>query len=229
MAETIPKNTSGKDILMVIMRMILWLLTVFFVVATMVYFPAWYSFLFLLVAILIIPLQKWQNVLRKFIKGKVKAIVAIVLACVSFMMVPNNEIPDNQNQSGLVEESTVATETPEEYESTTEIFIEITEVSTEGPAEKPTEASTEESTEIATEASTEASTEESTEIATEETTEETTEDAGRDYILNTNTMRFHYPDCKSADKIKEENKAFFHGTREELIEDGYKSCGNCHP
>lgn len=53
--------------------------------------------------------------------------------------------------------------------------------------------------------------------------------AGTDYVLNTNTKKFHYPSCRSVKQMSEKNKAFFTGTREEVINMGYDSCGNCHP
>lgn len=56
-----------------------------------------------------------------------------------------------------------------------------------------------------------------------------TEQGGTDYVLNTNSMKFHYPSCGSVAKISEKNKAFFTGTRDELIASGYSPCGNCHP
>ena len=49
------------------------------------------------------------------------------------------------------------------------------------------------------------------------------------YILNTNTMKFHAPICKSVNKIKAENYAEFSGTRDEAIASGYSPCGNCKP
>lgn len=49
------------------------------------------------------------------------------------------------------------------------------------------------------------------------------------YVLNTNTLRFHKPDCSSVGRIKEQNRGSFTGTREELIEQGYVPCGNCDP
>ncbi len=52
---------------------------------------------------------------------------------------------------------------------------------------------------------------------------------GTDYIVNTNTGKFHYPSCSSVKKMKESNKMFFNGTRDELITQGYDPCGNCHP
>ncbi len=51
------------------------------------------------------------------------------------------------------------------------------------------------------------------------------------YILNINpsSMKFHYPDCSSVSKMKEENKKEFYGTRQEAIAAGYSPCGNCDP
>lgn len=52
---------------------------------------------------------------------------------------------------------------------------------------------------------------------------------GEDYVLNTNTKKFHRPTCKSVKQMKEKNKAEYTGTREELINRGYSPCGNCKP
>lgn len=49
------------------------------------------------------------------------------------------------------------------------------------------------------------------------------------YILNTNTHRFHKPDCDSVNQMSDRNKAEYHGSREDLVSKGYKPCGNCHP
>ncbi len=50
-----------------------------------------------------------------------------------------------------------------------------------------------------------------------------------DYILNTNTHKFHYPECSSVDTMNESNKEYFTGSRDELISQGYDPCGRCHP
>ncbi|MDO5426228.1 MAG: MBL fold metallo-hydrolase [Eubacteriales bacterium] len=50
-----------------------------------------------------------------------------------------------------------------------------------------------------------------------------------DYILNTNTGKFHLPSCQYADKIKEENRLEYVGSREGLIEEGYEPCKRCNP
>ena len=52
---------------------------------------------------------------------------------------------------------------------------------------------------------------------------------GTDYILNTNTKKFHYTGCRSVKQMKEKNKKYYTGTREECIGMGYDPCGNCRP
>ena len=49
------------------------------------------------------------------------------------------------------------------------------------------------------------------------------------YIANKNTKKFHYPSCSSVSKMKEKNKWYFNGSRDELIGQGYKPCKNCNP
>ncbi len=58
---------------------------------------------------------------------------------------------------------------------------------------------------------------------------EKTTPTGTDYILNTNTYKFHYPSCSSVKQMKDKNKAYFTGTREECIGMGYDPCGRCEP
>lgn len=58
---------------------------------------------------------------------------------------------------------------------------------------------------------------------------EETQPKGTTYILNTNTKKFHYPSCSSADDIKATNRDTYVGTRQELIDRGYSPCGRCDP
>ena len=53
--------------------------------------------------------------------------------------------------------------------------------------------------------------------------------AASTYILNIHTQKFHYPDCSSVSRMNDENKETVTATREELINQGYSPCGNCHP
>ena len=91
---------------------------------------------------------------------------------------------------------------------------------TEAPTQKPTEPPvTEEPTQKPTEPPvTEAPTEPTTKVESE-----------GNYVLNTDTKKFHFPGCAWGKKIDAENREEFCGTREELIEDGYSPCGHCDP
>lgn len=50
-----------------------------------------------------------------------------------------------------------------------------------------------------------------------------------DYVVNTNTKKFHKPSCSSAGDIKESNRKDFTGNRQELIDQGYVPCKRCNP
>lgn len=95
----------------------------------------------------------------------------------------------------------------------------------------PTVPETTEATEIVekTEATEATEVTEATEATEATDATEPSESAARDYVLNTNTRKFHYPSCKSAAKIKASNRKDYHGTREEIIQMGYEPCKNCNP
>lgn len=60
--------------------------------------------------------------------------------------------------------------------------------------------------------------------------EESTADPIRTtYILNTNTGKFHYPDCESVKDMSDWNRQEIEAARSELIERGFTPCGNCKP
>ena len=56
-----------------------------------------------------------------------------------------------------------------------------------------------------------------------------TESTGQTYVLNTNTHKFHYPSCSSADDIKASNRQEYTGSRDDLIAQGYVPCKRCNP
>ena len=53
--------------------------------------------------------------------------------------------------------------------------------------------------------------------------------AGTEYILNTNTKKFHYPSCSSVKQMKASNKKEYTGSRDDLIAQGYDPCKKCNP
>lgn len=49
------------------------------------------------------------------------------------------------------------------------------------------------------------------------------------YVLNTNTRKFHYPSCSSVSSMKESNKDYYSGSRDDLVSMGYEPCKRCNP
>lgn len=62
-----------------------------------------------------------------------------------------------------------------------------------------------------------------------EDVEQETATTQTDYVLNKNTKKFHYSGCSSVKQMKDKNKKFYTGTREECISMGYDPCGRCKP
>lgn len=54
-----------------------------------------------------------------------------------------------------------------------------------------------------------------------------TAETARDYVLNTDSKKFHLPDCHNAAKISGQNREDFHGTMSELITRGYEPAKCC--
>lgn len=67
--------------------------------------------------------------------------------------------------------------------------------------------------------------------ASADTTEtETAEDAEeQEYVVNTNSGKFHYPDCDSVKDIKSTNRSDRVCSRDTLIGEGYVPCKRCNP
>jgi len=49
------------------------------------------------------------------------------------------------------------------------------------------------------------------------------------FVLNTNSMKFHLPDCDSVQQMSENNRQDVNWSREECINNGYTPCGGCRP
>ena len=49
------------------------------------------------------------------------------------------------------------------------------------------------------------------------------------YVLNTNSKKFHDPDCSGVSNMNPDNRQDYTGSREDLIEQGYEPCGICDP
>ena len=139
----------------------LWILSIFFILSAMVYFPSFSSLISVLIVALVIPISKWQAILNKYIKGKLTLIIVIILALVTIFTAPNTEAnaPDDAT-------ATITTETSND--STVESTFETTTAST-------TESTTTPTAESATEPTIPPTTEPTTAPTTKPTTAPTTE------------------------------------------------------
>ncbi len=50
-----------------------------------------------------------------------------------------------------------------------------------------------------------------------------------DYVLNTNTKKYHLPTCQSVADMNPKNKENFNGDKKTLSDMGYEPCGSCKP
>lgn len=50
-----------------------------------------------------------------------------------------------------------------------------------------------------------------------------------EYVLNTNSKKFHVPSCSSVDQMSPKNREDVEDTRENLIANGYDPCKRCNP
>lgn len=211
----------------------------------------------LLFVITVIPINIWQSLINKYIKKVFKILIAIALAILFFVAAPSAELEDpedNSPPSTTTVSTTQATEPVTEPTapptSTTEPVTEptttlpqiketeaVTEPTTIKPTEptmKPTTTPTSKPTEPVTEPTkpvskpTEPSTKPS-KPATEPSNNNSQTDSDCDYVVNTKSKKFHYPSCSSVKKMSDKNRWDYNGSRDDLIDDGYEPCGNCHP
>ena len=163
---------------------------------------------------------------------KTLAVLLIVLSFV-FLLAScgNNENESSSAASVLSEDNDETLNIDDLFEDKTEeSAVEIT-TDVQPATHEPT--TVEPTTQFETEApDTQATTEKKTEpVPTKERVYPTKESGNntKTYVLNTNTHKFHYPDCSSVKKISSNNRQDFTGTREEVIRQGYKPCQRCNP
>ncbi|MCD8117903.1 MAG: MBL fold metallo-hydrolase [Lachnospiraceae bacterium] len=107
-------------------------------------------------------------------------------------------------------------------------WLSGSEISVDETAEADTDIFIDETTGADTDISIDETTEAGTDILEGASVAEGSSEQ-REYVLNTRTMKFHYPDCSSVSKMSDANKKTVTAGREELIDEGYSPCGNCNP
>ena len=83
-----------------------WILTIFFALAFFVYFPSFSCVFSLLVVILLLPVAQWQDIVQKYIHGKIKTIAAVVLILLAIFTAPTKETSTNHSTTSIDTTST---------------------------------------------------------------------------------------------------------------------------
>lgn len=154
--------------------------------------------------------------------------------CAKTTTVKLEELEASSVSTAIVEEGTVPEETTlpvaipvaipnggqNETESTEEIGLAVQQDEMAAESTEPEE--TENIAPIPAE-------QETQKAADEETETVETEPNPRDYVLNKNSKKIHYPSCTAVRKMSKKNRQDYVGTMKELKEMGYEPCGKCRP
>lgn len=119
----------------------LWILVVFFALLAIAYIPSLSCVFALLTVALTIPITNWQRFLGKYIKGKLKVIITIILVCLTIFTAPSVETDDSPTTDSATL-STAPTSTPTTTPTTAPTTTPTTAPTTPPTTEPPTEPST---------------------------------------------------------------------------------------
>lgn len=203
-----PQAGAAARACKVIKRILLWALsTLFAFIALMCLISGGMAagLFALAVVALAIPIAPWQDLLGRYLKGGVRAILAIALVILCLVFLPTAEESAEVDSEIPVETSTVLSRGKAKKETT----ITVTPKPTAQPTPEPMAETT-------------------TDTGGESATEPTQSEVGS-YVVNINSGKFHRPSCSSAGDLKEENRWDYSGTRDELVNMGYSPCKRCEP
>lgn len=201
--------------------------------------------------------NKTKIVKSKVLMIALQVFVSFIVFCIGIAIIPSApKEPEPEITRTILESetadtpeyetvtlSTVLAETPAQTETDTVITTETTQESSDTSYTTTEAATTEDPTTEATTTvepttlppTTEPPTPPPTVPPTLPPTERITEppapprQASHSFVLNTNTMKFHYPTCSSVKDIAPENYATYEGTADEVIQKGYQPCKRCSP
>ncbi len=211
-----------------------WMAFAFFLLLALAYLPYFSGFVAIAAALMVLPLRKWQETLRRVMPKPARIATIILLALLSVFTAPAVESETPTLPTELTQVTTEETTLAPTQEEQTEATILPTEEASQETTVLPTEETVQETTvppiEETIQATTIPATEETTlPPTTEETTTQQPVSEEASYVVNTNTGKFHRPTCSSVKDIKEENRWDYFGTREALEEMGYVACKRCKP
>lgn len=83
----------------IVKRIILWIIIGVLFLLALGSIPSFAWIPSILIAVLIAPIDKWQNFLRKYLKGFVKIIIVVALVIVMFMLFPTSDTPADDTKN----------------------------------------------------------------------------------------------------------------------------------
>lgn len=222
------KTPKKKHILM-------WLLTIFMAITVLVYFPSVTSIIALIFVVIALPIESLQNFwadhgLRGFVKG--------IILCAAFigavMAAPPQSTADDvsKNTPPVVSAEVARTMPSEDVEPSQAPELTPTPEPTPTPTPEPTpappQAAEPEAPSSAGSTSSGGGGGNGDGSNFNTYNNESQQDTTQTWVLNTSTMKIHYPTCKSVKKIAPQNYATSNATESELLARGYTRCGQCH-
>ena len=200
------------------------------------------AFITALSALIILPIMDFIKPVRKYSMPLLlpRAIISFMVLIAAFMIFPDTS-PFNENnkvENSITQETTTttfattltttATTTTNTTTSKTTMTTTTTTTTTQ-PTTTTSTTTTTTTTATTTATTTEPPTEPPTPAPTEAPYVPPTPVVDHGYVLNTSTMKFHYPDCASVEKINPDNRVDTDYSRDDVISWGYSPCGRCKP
>lgn len=104
-----------------------WILFGFFIMTSLAFMPSFFSILAIVTALIIAPFNKWQNIIRRFLKGKIKIVTVVALTILMLCVYPK---PDIVVRTGNIYPNTATTSadaTASATESASQVTAEATD------------------------------------------------------------------------------------------------------
>lgn len=94
-----------KKLLSIIMNLVMWVMTLFFAISVIMFFPSLASVLCCLLVVLVAPIKIIQNFWNaKFKKKWIKYVVIFLLFCATLAAIPESELEDTTESDSIIEE-----------------------------------------------------------------------------------------------------------------------------
>ena len=233
-------------------RAIMWILTGFMGLSAIVFFPSVASVIMLAFAVMAAPIESWQELLSGWgLRGWLKGLVLCAVFLASVMTVPTDRAnrtadrfaPTSAEPSyyGTLPSKKPDTDTAQRPEKTQQPSVEPSPgpTATPQPTPEPTVKPTPEPSTPAPagEPAQDPSPLPSGSVVTggnrgdggnfQTWDNPDQQQTTQTWVLNTNTMKIHYPSCSSVARIAPHNYATSSASLEELLGRGYSRCGRC--